>query len=281
MPSVPFKKIAVIGAGPIGRGVVRVALAHNYPVVLIDHDQRTLERTVERIKTSDPAVNLDLLTEGTDLSLVSGCDLVIEAISEQETAKRNLFKALAPLLDTGAVLATNSSSISITRLAAVTDHPERFCGMHFMNPVSVMKLVELVRGLATDDETFERCKQFVHSLDKEIAEAEDFPGFIVNRVLVPMINEAIYALYEGVGNVATIDRALKLGASHPLGPLELADFIGLDTLLAILTTLHHDLADQKYRPCPLLLKYVEAGWVGAKAGRGFYDYGSEPPKPTR
>ncbi len=281
MPSAPFKKIAVIGAGPIGRGVVRVALAHNYPVVLIDHDQRTLERTVERIKTSDPAVNLDLLTEGTDLSLVSGCDLVIEAISEQETAKRNLFKALAPLLDEEAVLATNSSSISITRLAAVTDHPERFCGMHFMNPVSVMKLVELVRGLATDDETFERCKQFVHSLDKEIAEAEDFPGFIVNRVLVPMINEAIYALYEGVGNVATIDRALKLGASHPLGPLELADFIGLDTLLAILTTLHHDLADQKYRPCPLLLKYVEAGWVGAKAGRGFYDYGSEPPKPTR
>ncbi|MFK7867450.1 MAG: 3-hydroxyacyl-CoA dehydrogenase NAD-binding domain-containing protein [Alphaproteobacteria bacterium] len=277
----PFEQIAIIGAGQMGRGIARVCLEKGYRLCLIDHEQVNLDHTVERIRQKSTGAALENLVTGLDLSLIQDADLVIEAIPELESEKRNLFQALIPFLKQDALIATNSSSISITRLAASSDRPTRFCGMHFMHPVSVMPLVELVRGLATSDKSFDQCAEFVKSLGKEYAESQDFPGFIVNRVLAPMMNEAIYALYEGVGNVVTIDRALRLGASHPLGPLQLADFIGLDNILSILTTLHNDLADNKYRPCPLLQKYVEAGWIGVKVGRGFYDYASDPPKPTR
>jgi 3-hydroxybutyryl-CoA dehydrogenase len=212
---------------------------------------------------------------------LAGADLVIEAATEEETVKRKIYAQLCPQLNPEAVLATNTSSISITRLAAATDRPERFIGIHFMNPVPVMKLVELVRGIATEDGTFELAKAFVSHLDKTVTVSEDFPAFIVNRILLPMINEAIYTLYEGVGTVEAIDTAMKLGANHPMGPLQLADFIGLDTCLSIMQVLHDGLSDSKYRPCPLLVKYVEAGWLGRKAGRGFYDYRGEHPVPTR
>ena len=209
------------------------------------------------------------------------CDLVIETATEKEDVKRTIFNEVSAALKPEAILASNTSSISITRLAASTDRPERFIGIHFMNPVPLMELVEIIRGIATDDKTFETTKQFVGTLNKTIAVAEDFPAFIVNRVLLPMINEAIYTLYEGVGNVEAIDTAMRLGAHHPMGPLELADFIGLDTCLSVMQVLHEGLADSKYRPCPLLVKYVEAGWLGRKTKRGFYDYRGEKPVPTR
>ena len=224
---------------------------------------------------------LALISGSSDINDMAATDLVIEAATEDETVKRKIFAQLCPVLKPEALLATNTSSLSITRLASATDRPERFMGIHFMNPVPVMKLVELVRGIATGENTFETAKTFVRSLDKTITVAEDFPAFIVNRILLPMINEAIYTLYEGVGSVEAIDTAMKLGANHPMGPLQLADFIGLDTCLSIMQVLHDGLADSKYRPCPLLVKYVEAGWLGRKSGRGFYDYRGEVPVPTR
>ena len=224
------------------------------------------------MKRISPAETLDELAD---------CDLVIEAATEKEETKRKIFAALCPLLKPEAIVGTNTSSISITRLAATTDRPERFIGIHFMNPVPLMELVEVIRGIATGDATFESTKQFIAKLGKQSAVAEDFPAFIVNRILLPMINEAIYTLYEGVGNVEAIDTAMRLGAHHPMGPLELADFIGLDTCLSVMQVLHEGLADSKYRPCPLLVKYVEAGWLGRKTQRGFYDYRGEKPVPTR
>ena len=276
-----FPKIAIIGAGQMGRGIANLCLQHGLSVYLLDNHQGNLDASLERIKQKHQGNLPKNLSFGLDINKIADADLIIEAIPEIEAEKKNLFQSIAGLIKEKAIIATNSSSISITRLAASSGRSGQFCGMHFMNPVSAMPLVELVRGLATQDEVFETCASFVTSIGKEYAESQDFPGFIVNRVLVPMINEAIYALYEGVGNVATIDRAIRLGASHPQGPLQLADFIGLDNILAILSTLYNDLADNKYRPCPLLLKYVEAGWLGIKVGRGFYDYGSNPPQPTR
>jgi 3-hydroxybutyryl-CoA dehydrogenase len=233
------------------------------------------------IKEADRDAALKRITTGQDYKMFADCDLVIEAAVEKEEVKKEIFKKLCPVLKPGAMIATNTSSISITRLAAATDRPSRFMGMHFMNPVPVMELVELIRGLATDDETYTTIKALAEKLGKTPAPAEDFPAFIVNRILLPMINEAVYTLYEGVGSVEAIDIAMKLGAHHPMGPLELADFIGLDTCLSVMQVLYEGLADSKYRPCPLLVKYVEAGWLGRKVGRGFYDYSSEKPIPTR
>ena len=235
----------------------------------------------ERISEADKKKALGRIKTGTDNKLLADCDLVVEAAVEKEEIKREILKAICPLLKADAIIASNTSSISITRLAAATDRPTKFIGMHFMNPVPVMKLVELIRGLATDDETYQSVQALAVRMDKTTARSEDFPAFIVNRILLPMINEAVYTLYEGVGGVESIDTAMKLGANHPMGPLELADFIGLDTCLAVMQVLYEGLADSKYRPCPLLVKYVEAGWVGKKAGKGFYDYSSEPPTPTR
>jgi 3-hydroxybutyryl-CoA dehydrogenase len=234
---------------------------------LITEDQR--QAALKRIASADT------------LEALGDCDLVIEAASEKEEVKRKIFATLSPMLKPGAIIGSNTSSISITRLAATTDRPEKFIGIHFMNPVPVMELVEVIRGIATEDKTFEATRDFIAKLGKKIAVAEDFPAFIVNRILLPMINEAIYTLYEGVGSVEAIDTAMKLGAHHPMGPLELADFIGLDTCLSVMQVLHEGLADSKYRPCPLLVKYVEAGWLGRKTQRGFYDYRGEKPVPTR
>jgi len=234
-----------------------------------------------KLSDEDRKAALSRITGSADINDMAPMDLVIEAATEDETVKRKIFAQLCPVLKPEALIATNTSSLSITRLASATDRPERFMGIHFMNPVPVMKLVELVRGIATEETTFETAKTFVRSLDKTITVAEDFPAFIVNRILLPMINEAIYTLYEGVGSVEAIDTAMKLGANHPMGPLQLADFIGLDTCLSIMQVLHDGLSDTKYRPCPLLVKYVEAGWLGRKAGRGFYDYRGEVPVPTR
>ncbi|MGX5666958.1 3-hydroxybutyryl-CoA dehydrogenase [Rhizobium daejeonense] len=289
-----FDNVGIVGAGQMGCGIAHVAALAGYKVTIYDLAKERIEaglatingnlaRQVSNGKLSEEArkAALALISGTTDINDMAPMDLVIEAATEDETVKRKIFAQLCPVLKPEALLATNTSSLSITRLASATDRPERFMGIHFMNPVPVMKLVELVRGIATEESTFETAKTFVRSLEKTITVAEDFPAFIVNRILLPMINEAIYTLYEGVGSVEAIDTAMKLGANHPMGPLQLADFIGLDTCLSIMQVLHDGLADSKYRPCPLLVKYVEAGWLGRKSGRGFYDYRGEHPIPTR
>ncbi len=289
-----IKSIGIVGAGQMGNGIAHVMALAGYDVMLNDINQETLtaametmarnmDRQVSREKISaDEQKNaLGRIITTTTLTDLGQTDLVIEAATERETVKQAIFEDLIPHLKPSTILTSNTSSISITRLASRTDRPERFMGFHFMNPVPVMQLVELIRGIATDEATFSACKTVVDRLNKTAASAEDFPGFIVNRILMPMINEAVYTLYEGVGNVKSIDSSMKLGANHPMGPLELADFIGLDTCLAIMNVLHDGLADTKYRPCPLLTKYVEAGWLGRKTQRGFYDYRGETPVPTR
>lgn len=292
--SVQIKSVGVIGAGQMGGGIAHVCAMAGYDVHVHDVSSENLQtmqanisgnlaRQVSSGKATDAERDaaLSRIHLASEMSDLAGMDMVIEAATEDETVKRKIYQQLCPILNPEAILATNTSSLSITRLAAATDRAERFIGIHFMNPVPVMKLVELVRGIATEEETFKTSRDFVDSLDKTITVAEDFPAFIVNRILLPMINEAIYTLYAGVGSVESIDTAMKLGANHPMGPLELADFIGLDTCLAIMHSLHSGLADAKYQPCPLLVKYVEAGWLGRKTKRGFYDYHSEKPVPTR
>jgi 3-hydroxybutyryl-CoA dehydrogenase len=289
-----LKKIGVIGAGQMGNGIAQVCALAGYDVSLYDVSADRIKgglatvngnmaRLVEKqaITEDDRKKALARIKPAESMQALADCDLVIESATEKEEVKRKIFSELAPLLKPEATIATNTSSISITRLAAATNRPEQFIGIHFMNPVPRMELVELVRGIATGDETFELSKAFVTKLGKTYAVAEDFPAFMVNRILLPMINEAIYTLYEGVGSVEAIDTAMKLGAHHPMGPLELADFIGLDTCLSVMQVLYEGLADSKYRPCPLLVKYVEAGWLGRKTQRGFYDYRGDKPVPTR
>jgi 3-hydroxybutyryl-CoA dehydrogenase len=292
VPSI--RRLGVIGAGQMGNGIAHVAALAGLNVLLYDLSSDriksglatingNLARQVSRQRISEEERKgaLARIAPAETLDALSDCDLVIEAATENEEVKRKIFTDLCPVLKPETIIGTNTSSISITRLAAATDRPEKFIGIHFMNPVPVMELVELIRGIATADETFEACKEFISALHKTIAVAEDFPAFIVNRILLPMINEAVYTLYEGVGTVEAIDTAMKLGAHHPMGPLELADFIGLDTCLSVMQVLHEGLADSKYRPCPLLVKYVEAGWLGRKTQRGFYDYRGDKPVPTR
>ncbi len=292
--STNIKSIGVIGAGQMGSGISHVCALAGYQVRLTDVDvkaldnalqviERNLARQVSRGKVSeaDKAAAVKRIKTGTSYEAFADCDLVIETATEKEDIKREIFKKLVPHLKSSAIVASNTSSISITRLAAATDRPDRFIGMHFMNPVPVMPLVEVIRGIATDETTFQTIRDLSVKLGKTPVAAEDFPAFIVNRILLPMINEAVYTLYEGVGSVEAIDTAMRLGAHHPMGPLELADFIGLDTCLSVMQVLYEGLADSKYRPCPLLVKYVEAGWLGRKVGRGFYDYRGEKPVPTR
>jgi len=294
MGDMKIETIGVIGAGQMGSGIAHVAALAGYRVKLSDIDQAVLAKSLETIgqymgrqvkrqliAEGDRQQALKRIATGTDYAIFADCDVVIEAATEKEEVKRQILKQLCPALKPAALIATNTSSISITRLAAATDRPARFMGMHFMNPVPLMQLVELIRGLATDDATYNAIRELAERLGKTTASSEDFPAFIVNRILLPMINEAVYTLYEGVGSVEAIDTAMKLGANHPMGPLELADFIGLDTCLAVMQVLYEGLADSKYRPCPLLVKYVEAGWLGRKVGRGFYDYSGEKPIPTR
>ena len=289
-----IETVGIVGAGQMGGGIAHVAALAGYEVLLYDVSKDRIEKGIATINGNlarqvasgklpehERGAAVSRIRAAETMQDLAGADLVIEAATEDETVKRKIYQQLCPVLNPEALLATNTSSISITRMAAATDRPERFIGIHFMNPVPVMKLVELVRGIATVDTTFETAKAFVNSLDKTVTVAEDFPAFIVNRILLPMINEAIYTLYEGVGSVEAIDTAMKLGANHPMGPLQLADFIGLDTCLSIMQVLHDGLSDTKYRPCPLLVKYVEAGWLGRKTGRGFYDYRGETPVPTR
>ena len=289
-----IQKIGVIGAGQMGNGIAHVLAIAGYNVLLNDISQEALdkgldtvrknmERQVSREKMTQTAMDDALARISPTLILtdLGQTDLVIEAATEKEAVKTAIFQELVPHLQEHTILTSNTSSISITRLASGTDRPERFMGFHFMNPVPVMQLVELIRGIATDEDTYAACLSVVEKLGKTAAMAEDFPAFIVNRILMPMINEAVYTLYEGVGSVKSIDESMKLGANHAMGPLELADFIGLDTCLAIMNVLHDGLADTKYRPCPLLVKYVEAGWLGRKTQRGFYDYRGETPVPTR
>jgi 3-hydroxybutyryl-CoA dehydrogenase len=289
-----IRSIGVVGAGQMGAGIAHVSALAGFDVKLNDLTTDRIKAGIatingnmarqvsrKRITEDDRQAALKRITPAEDYDAFADCDLIIEAAAEKEAVKRTIFANLCPVLKADAIIGTNTSSISITRLASSTDRPERFIGIHFMNPVPLMELVELIRGIATADATFETVKQFVAKLGKTIAVAEDFPAFIVNRILLPMINEAIYTLYEGVGNVEAIDTAMRLGAHHPMGPLELADFIGLDTCLSVMQVLHEGLADSKYRPCPLLVKYVEAGWLGRKTQRGFYDYRGEKPVPTR
>lgn len=287
-------KIGIVGAGQMGGGIAHVCALAGLDVTLLDIEDAVLARAVDTIRGNlARQVSRGKIAEGeaeaavariattTDYASFAACDAVVEAATENEEIKRAVFQSMLPHLRDDALIASNTSSISITRLAAGTDRPERFLGLHFMNPVPVMKLVEIIRGIATDQPTFDAFNALADRLDKTVAVAEDFPAFIVNRILLPMINEAVYTLYEGVGSVQSIDTALKLGANHPMGPLELADFIGLDTCLAVMHVLYDGLADSKYRPCPLLVKYVEAGWLGRKTGRGFYDYTGDVPVPTR
>lgn len=289
-----ISSIGVVGAGQMGNGIAHVCALAGYDVVMTDISADALDKAVAlidrniarqvgrgKVSEAEMADAMARIRTTTTLAELGQTDLIIEAATERETVKQAIFEDLLPHLKPETILTSNTSSISITRLASRTDRPEKFMGFHFMNPVPVMQLVELIRGIATDEETFAACKAVVDRLGKTAATAEDFPAFIVNRILMPMINEAVYTLYEGVGNVTSIDMAMKLGTNHPMGPLELADFIGLDTCLAIMNVLHDGLADTKYRPCPLLTKYVEAGWLGRKTQRGFYDYRSEIPVPTR
>jgi 3-hydroxybutyryl-CoA dehydrogenase len=289
-----IRKVGVVGAGQMGTGIAQVFAQAGYDVTLNDVDQAQLDKALAKIESgygrlvekgqlsaAERDAALGRIKTSHDLGEVGPSDLIIEAATEDEAIKHKIFAALAPHLGPQTLLTSNTSSISITRLASATDRPERFMGLHFMNPVPVMQLVELIRGIATEEDTFQTMKEVVASLGKTATNSEDFPAFIVNRILLPMINEAIYTLYEGVGSVESIDTAMKLGTRHPMGPLELADFIGLDTCLAIMHVLHEGLADTKYRPCPLLVKYVEAGWLGRKTNRGFYDYRKTPPVPTR
>ncbi len=289
-----IRKVGIIGAGQMGNGIAHVVALAGYDVLINDIKKEAVEKAIATIdKNMTRQVSKGIIMDtakGPALKRISyassfeglgDCDLVIEAATEDEVLKRRIFVDLCPKLKKGAILASNTSSISITRLASTTDRAEDFIGMHFMNPVPLMELVELIRGIATEDDTFAIARTFVDSLGKKTAVSEDFPAFIVNRILLPMINEAVYTLYEGVGTVEAIDKALKLGANHPMGPLELADFIGLDTCLSVMQVLYEGLADSKYRPCPLLVKYVEAGWLGRKTQRGFYDYRGEKPVPTR
>jgi len=289
-----IRKIGIIGSGQMGNGIAHVIALAGYDVWLNDLSKEKVEKAIEiidknlarqaasgKITEDDRKRALARIRYAETYQGLADADLVIEAATEDETVKRKIFVALCPFLKPDAIVATNTSSISITRLAAATDRPEHFIGLHFMNPVPVMELVEMIRGIATEDVTFVRAKEFVETLGKTTAVSEDFPAFMVNRVLLPMINEAVYTLYEGVGSVDAIDTAMRLGAHHPMGPLQLADFIGLDTCLSIMQVLYEGLADSKYRPCPLLVKYVEAGWLGRKTKRGFYDYRGDKPMPTR
>jgi len=292
--SVEIRKIGIVGAGQMGSGIAQVCAQCGYSVTLADISEDVLEKATnaiqgrmqrlvdkERLTQDELDTATANITTTTDYDGFGDCDLVIEAATENEAVKKSIFEKLIPALREDAILATNTSSISITRLAATTDRPDRFMGMHFMNPVPIMKLVELIKGIATDDATYTAVNDVVSKLDKTSITSEDFPAFIVNRILVPMINEAVYVLQEGVGGVADIDGAMKLGANQPMGPLELADFIGLDTCLAIMQVLYDGMSDSKYRPCPLLVKYVEAGWLGRKSGRGFYDYSGDMPVAAR
>ena len=287
-------KVGVIGAGQMGVGISHVCAASGFDITLVDLSDEilsdaqstidiNLNRLLKRGKLSEAEKleTLEHLTLSTNISEISECDLVIEAATEDEEVKRSIYDTVCPVLKRDAILASNTSSISITRLAAQTDRPERFIGVHFMNPAPLMELIELISGIATDQSVYDTIHEFVLKLNKTPVSSEDFPAFIVNRILLPMINEAVYTLYEGVGSVEAIDASMKLGAHHPMGPLELADFIGLDTCLSVMQVLHDGLADTKYRPCPLLVKYVEAGWFGRKTGRGFYDYSGDVPRPTR
>ena len=293
-PVPEVKCVGIVGAGQMGSGIAHVISLAGYDVLMndlakervdlaISTIERNLTRQVSRgaIKDQDARIAVKRIGYAATFADLKNCDLVIEAATEDEAVKRKIFAGICPTLKASAMVASNTSSISITRLAASTDRPEQFIGMHFMNPVPVMQLVELIRGIATEDKTFALARRFAESLGKTISVSEDFPAFIVNRILLPMINEAIYTLYEGVGTVDAIDKAMRLGANHPMGPLELADFIGLDTCLSVMQVLYEGLADSKYRPCPLLVKYVEAGWLGRKAKRGFYDYRGDKPVPTR
>jgi 3-hydroxybutyryl-CoA dehydrogenase len=294
MDEMNIRKIGVIGAGQMGNGIAHVCALAGYDVLLNDVSRERIEAGLAtingnmtrqvasgRISAADRDAALDRIQGAASYEAFEQTDLVIESATENEAVKRKIFSELCPHLRDDAMIATNTSSISITRLAASTDRPEKFIGMHFMNPVPIMELVELVRGIATDDATFDAVREMAARLGKQTANAEDFPAFIVNRILLPMINEAVYVLYEGVGSVESIDKAMRLGANHPMGPLQLADFIGLDTCLSIMQVLHEGLSDSKYRPCPLLVKYVEAGWLGRKTQRGFYDYRGDKPVPTR
>jgi len=289
-----IKTIGVIGAGAMGSGIAHVCALAGYDVALVDKERAFAEAAIEvirgnmerqvrrgRISDDEMATALGRITVVGSYGDLAQCDCVIEAATENEAVKKEIFSQLTETLKPDAIICSNTSSIPITRLAASTDRPEKFMGMHFMNPVPLMKLVELIRGLATDAETFDTIRELTLTLEKVPANAEDFPAFIVNRILLPMINEAVYALYEGVGTVESIDTAMKLGANHPMGPLELADFIGLDVCYSVMQVLYDGLADTKYRPCPLLAKYVEAGWLGRKSGKGFYDYTGDEPVPTR